>query len=554
MKAKETVITEELIEQTYLFCYKRLQNPEDAQDLAQEILCEALRVLATGRTIHHFHSWYWKMAKNRYAVMLNRRNQKPAIYPIDDLMEELIWEAKEAIEQIVLEEELSHMHAVIAHLSAIHREILVHYYLKGQSIHEIAKRLEIPEGTVKRRLFDAKQEAKKGMEDMTKVTELSYAPQELELWFSRGLAEQEVFQDLMGKQILTACYAQPKTVMALSEELQIAPVYVEDKINRMLNVSVLKPMGKQKYHTAFPIFSKNVVTKMLQEVEEIHMKMCETAYSAVQNHWKEIKESGFYGTHLPENYLNMVFLFLSINCLGGCCVDAYHKSKQWKDYGPAESDFFDYESVRIMGQILPADETLSDYEVKALEWRFLDQRIETVSGNIFAVYDCFVAEPFPEDRILRLHGNNIEFLCELSQNPGKSLSKQEEILLSNLLENGLAEKRKDGYYPTVVIFESKQVKYLLKLFREQILPVAEKYASQLAEKIDKYLLPEVRGDLLEQYYNYVVNIFLMPTSNMMWWAKTKHLFAEPKDPDRSGQGMYIVTDTGPQMSAKEILS
>ena len=126
MKANETVITEELIEQTYLFCYKRLQNPEDAQDLAQEILCEALRVLAIGRKIHHFHSWYWKMAKNRYAVMLNRRNQKPAIYPIDDYMGELIWESKEAAEQIILEEELSHMHAVIAHLSAIHREILVH--------------------------------------------------------------------------------------------------------------------------------------------------------------------------------------------------------------------------------------------------------------------------------------------------------------------------------------------------------------------------------------------------------------------------------------------
>lgn len=119
MKANETVITEELIEQTYLFCYKRLQNPEDAQDLAQEILCEALRVLAIGRKIHHFHSWYWKMAKNRYAVMLNRRNQKPTIYPIDDYMGELIWEAREAVEQIVLEEELSHMHATIAHLSAI---------------------------------------------------------------------------------------------------------------------------------------------------------------------------------------------------------------------------------------------------------------------------------------------------------------------------------------------------------------------------------------------------------------------------------------------------
>ncbi len=548
MKSNETVITEELIEQTYLFCYKRLQNPEDAQDLAQEILCEALRVLAIGRKIHHFHSWYWKMAKNRYTVMLNRRNHKPAIYPIDDYMGELIWESKEMAEQIILEEELSHMHAVIAHLSAIHREILVYYYLKGQSIHEIAERLAIPEGTVKRRLFDAKHEAKKGMERMTKVTELSYAPQELELWMSQRLAEQEVFQDLMGKQILVACYTQPKTVMALSEELQIAPVYVEDKIKRMQDVSVLKQVGRQKYHTAFPVFPKNTVRKMLQDIEEIHMQMCETAYSAVQNHWKEIKELGFYGTHLSENYLNMVFLFLAINRLGNCCVDAYHKSKQWKEYDLGKYDFFDLESVRMMGQVLPVDEALSDYEIKALEWRFRDCRIETVSGSIFTIYDCFAAKPFPEDRILRLHGNNVEFLYELSRDPGRNLSKQEEILLSNLLENGLVEKKDDGYYPSIVIFEKKQIRRLLQFFYEQMLPTAEEYAVQLAKKIDKHLLPKVREDLLEQYYTYVVNIFLMPTSNMMWWGKTHHLFEEPKDPNRSGQGIYMLADTSIQTS------
>lgn len=552
MKANETVITEELMEQTYLFCYKRLQDPEDAQDLAQEILCEALRVLAIGRKIHHFHSWYWKMAKNRYAVMLNHRNQKPAIYPIDDYMGELIWESKETVEQIVLQEELSHMHAVIAHLSAIHREILVHYYLKGQSIHEIAECLAVPEGTVKRRLFDAKHEAKKGMERMTKVTELSYAPQELELWMSRGIAEQEVFQDLMGKQILAACYAQPKTIKALSEELQIAPVYIEDKIKRMLDASVLKQVGTQKYYTAFLIFSKNAINEMLRDIEEIHTQMCETAYYAVRDHWKEIKELGFYGRHLPENYLNMVFLFISISCLGSCCVDAYHNSKQWKDYHSADFDFFDFRAVRIMGQVLAADEVLSDYEPKALEWRFCDCRIETVSGSVFTVYDCFVAKPFPEDRILRLHGNNAEFLYELSQNPKKDLSKQEEILLSNLLENGLAEKKEDGYYPSIVIFEKEQINRLLQGFHKQMLPCAEEYAIRLVEKMNRHLLPNVREDLLEQYYNYVVNIFLMPSSNMMWWAKKQHLFSEPKDPDRSGQGMYMVADTSLQTNLKEM--
>lgn len=137
-------ITEELMEQTYQFCYKRLSNPDDARDLAQDILCEALQAISGGRKIMCFQSWFWKMARNRYAVMINRRNQKPTVFSMEDYMEELVSETEDLAEQIVLEEELSRMHAVIARLSEIHREILIQYYLKGQSIQKIATLLEVP--------------------------------------------------------------------------------------------------------------------------------------------------------------------------------------------------------------------------------------------------------------------------------------------------------------------------------------------------------------------------------------------------------------------------
>ena len=39
-------IADELIESTYLFCFKRVSDPEAAKDLSQDILCEALRVIA----------------------------------------------------------------------------------------------------------------------------------------------------------------------------------------------------------------------------------------------------------------------------------------------------------------------------------------------------------------------------------------------------------------------------------------------------------------------------------------------------------------------------
>ena len=60
-------ITNELIEATYLFCVKRISDTEAAKDLSQDILYEALRVVASGKEFVSFYSWYWKMARNKYA-------------------------------------------------------------------------------------------------------------------------------------------------------------------------------------------------------------------------------------------------------------------------------------------------------------------------------------------------------------------------------------------------------------------------------------------------------------------------------------------------------
>lgn len=532
-------ITEELMEQTYQFCYKRLSNPDDARDLAQDILCEALQAISGGRKIIHFQSWFWKMARNRYAVMINRRNQKPTVSSIEDYMEVLVSEMEEPEEQMVLEEELSRMHAVIARLSEIHREILVQYYLKGQSIQKIADLLEVPEGTVKRRLFDAKQKARKGMKTMPRVTELSYAPMELELWMSPGMQGKEVFWDLMGKQVLAACYENPKSVQELSEEMQVAPCYLEDKLWRMEETGVIGRVGK-KVQTRFIIFSKNRITDMLQDMESIYMSMCETAYHVVKDHWTEIRETGFYGSHFPEKYLNMIFLYMAMEQLGRCCIEEYHKSGYWKEYVAKEHDCFGIQVQRIMGSVLMADEVPAEYERKALDWQWYANQVETVSGKAFMVHDCFCAAPFPRDRIFGLHGNNVELLYQLSKEPDKELSYQEQVLLSGLVENGFVTVQKEGCYSNIVILEKEQWKYFRKWFYKKLHPAAKEYAEQLAKKLDQYLLPKVRKDLLEQYYNYVVNIFLIPASNMMWWCKEKELLDFSENPEKSKAGVFMV--------------
>ncbi|MDE6591463.1 MAG: hypothetical protein K2K57_00165 [Oscillospiraceae bacterium] len=50
------ILNEELIENTYLFCVKRISDSEAAKDLAQDILYEAVHALKSGREFASFYS------------------------------------------------------------------------------------------------------------------------------------------------------------------------------------------------------------------------------------------------------------------------------------------------------------------------------------------------------------------------------------------------------------------------------------------------------------------------------------------------------------------
>jgi DNA-directed RNA polymerase specialized sigma24 family protein len=62
------------IEPVFLFCVKRLNNRQDAEDLASEIMVHILN----GVKKYHIDSlekWVWRIAHNRYARFINMRNK-----------------------------------------------------------------------------------------------------------------------------------------------------------------------------------------------------------------------------------------------------------------------------------------------------------------------------------------------------------------------------------------------------------------------------------------------------------------------------------------------
>lgn len=99
---------------------------------------------------------------------------------------------------------------------SIHREIIIRFYLKEQSVAQIAEELHIPIGTVKRRLFDAKKNLKERFESMKTIGISSYAPTRTNwTWgFNPGKAWQ-CMEQTIAQQVCVICAWKRKQSMIL---------------------------------------------------------------------------------------------------------------------------------------------------------------------------------------------------------------------------------------------------------------------------------------------------------------------------------------------------
>ena len=247
-------ITNEMIEATYLFCVKRISDTEAAKDLSQDILYEALRVIASGKEFVSFHSWYWKMARNKYAdYIMNKHNSALPLETAGGMAAEM----PQPIESIIAAEDISQLNFSLSRLASIHREIIIRFYLKEQTGRQIADELGIPEGTVKSRLSDAKKNLKERFQNMNNIGKTAYAPADV-TWFLGHSARRAALLMNSSKicpQVMVICRSEAKTVNEIADEMGVAPLYLEEIIEKLIKEGLLVSPVKGRYianHCVFP--------------------------------------------------------------------------------------------------------------------------------------------------------------------------------------------------------------------------------------------------------------------------------------------------------------
>ena len=152
--------------QIYNLALRMLQNPEDAQDITQEVFLKAYSELGRFRGDSRLSVWLYRMTYNLSIDLLRRQKRRPTVsmvFETEDGEEEMEFPDLRCAPETALEQK-ELREAVCAALDSLtdeHRQILLMREYAGQSYTQIAQALRISEGTVKSRIARARKQIAK---------------------------------------------------------------------------------------------------------------------------------------------------------------------------------------------------------------------------------------------------------------------------------------------------------------------------------------------------------------------------------------------------------
>ena len=141
-----------------------VRNPAEAEDIAQEAFIKAYRALPQFRGDSAFYTWLYRIAINTAKNAVVSRDRSPVDYNFDrDSIDESYdmqgrLKDAETPEGLVLTDEIRHtVNAAIEQLPEDLRTAIVLRELEGLSYEQIAGTMGCPVGTVRSRIFRARE-------------------------------------------------------------------------------------------------------------------------------------------------------------------------------------------------------------------------------------------------------------------------------------------------------------------------------------------------------------------------------------------------------------
>ncbi|OMQ12536.1 RNA polymerase sigma factor [[Flexibacter] sp. ATCC 35103] len=131
-----------------------MDNPDDQQDLFQEIICQLWKSYDSFRNESQFSTWMYRVAVNTAIVFLRKEKRKVDKY---EIASENIKDDES--DSHIKESQIDHFYKAVQKLEKIDKAIIF-YQLEGFSHKEIGENLGISEGNARVKLNRAKEKLK----------------------------------------------------------------------------------------------------------------------------------------------------------------------------------------------------------------------------------------------------------------------------------------------------------------------------------------------------------------------------------------------------------
>ena len=142
----------------YAVALARLRDPNEATELAQEVFIHAMQKIDQLRDPHCFVGWLRqitvRMAINRVTRKAPVRGAEP------EFLQNAAGAEQAPLDEMIRTEDRADIWQGLDRLKPLDRDTLVAFYIKGQSLKQMAREFETPVGTIKRRLHVARNRLK----------------------------------------------------------------------------------------------------------------------------------------------------------------------------------------------------------------------------------------------------------------------------------------------------------------------------------------------------------------------------------------------------------
>jgi RNA polymerase sigma factor (sigma-70 family) len=159
------ILVERYKERLYATVYHMTANHEDANDLVQETFIKAYKSLRSFRGQSSFYTWVYRIAVNRTINFIKRRKNRNQ-FSLDDV-DSSIQNDPDLVEmmshvtprrEVGLTELHEKLNEALQKLSEPHRAVVTMHDVQGMTHADIAQVMKCSEGTVRSRLFYARQQ------------------------------------------------------------------------------------------------------------------------------------------------------------------------------------------------------------------------------------------------------------------------------------------------------------------------------------------------------------------------------------------------------------